>query len=116
MPTYEYECASCGKNYEKIQSMSDEADTICQYCGKRVRRVIHGGSGIIFKGSGFYVNDSRKNASASVPSDSKKSISSTETSAPSDSKKSESGAADTPKVAEPCAPAAKTGSKSKDNT
>lgn len=60
MPTYEYECASCGKNFELFQSMSEEPVKTCPECGKGVRRVIGGGTGIIFKGSGFYVNDSKK--------------------------------------------------------
>ncbi|HOX33404.1 MAG TPA: zinc ribbon domain-containing protein [Spirochaetales bacterium] len=60
MPTYEYECNSCGKSFEAFQSMSDEPISSCPACGKKVRRVINGGTGIIFKGSGFYVNDSRK--------------------------------------------------------
>jgi len=64
MPTYEYECKSCGKNFDAFQSMSDEPIRSCPDCGKEVRRMIGGGSGIIFKGSGFYVNDSRKSSSA----------------------------------------------------
>ncbi len=60
MPTYEYECTSCGHTFEAFQSMSDAPLSECPVCGKFVRRVIFGGSGVIFKGSGFYVNDSRK--------------------------------------------------------
>jgi putative FmdB family regulatory protein len=63
MPTYDYECKSCGKTFEAFQSMSDAPLTVCPTCGKEVRRLIGGGSGIIFKGSGFYVNDSRKSSS-----------------------------------------------------
>lgn len=59
MPTYEYECRSCGFSFERIQSMSEEAVRDCPKCGKDVRRLIFGGAGVIFKGSGFYVNDSR---------------------------------------------------------
>jgi len=57
MPTYEYECKKCGHNFEAFQSMSDEPLKKCQKCGKEVRRLILGGAGIIFKGSGFYVTD-----------------------------------------------------------
>jgi putative FmdB family regulatory protein len=65
MPTYEYECRSCGYSFERVQSMSEDAVKECPECGKEVRRLIFGGSGIIFKGSGFYVNDSRgKNPAA----------------------------------------------------
>ncbi len=59
MPTYEYECKTCSHRFEVIQSMSDDALTDCPECGKEIRRLIGGGMGIIFKGSGFYVNDSR---------------------------------------------------------
>lgn len=65
MPMYEYECRACGYTFERTQSMSDEPVRICPQCGKDVRRLILGGSGVIFKGSGFYVNDSRgKNPAA----------------------------------------------------
>ena len=67
MPTYEYECSSCSHSFEAFQSMSEDPLTSCPECGGPVRRLIGGGTGIIFKGSGFYVNDSRKASSASVP-------------------------------------------------
>lgn len=57
MPTYEYECKSCGHSFEAFQSMKDAPLKECPECGKEVRRLINGGTGIIFKGSGFYVND-----------------------------------------------------------
>jgi putative FmdB family regulatory protein len=57
MPTYEYECTSCGHNFEVFQAMSDEPLKTCAKCGKEVRRLILGGAGVIFKGSGFYVTD-----------------------------------------------------------
>jgi putative FmdB family regulatory protein len=60
MPTYEYACDSCGFSFEKFQSMADDPLKVCPECGKNIRRVIHGGSGVIFKGSGFYVNDAKK--------------------------------------------------------
>jgi putative FmdB family regulatory protein len=60
MPTYEYECRSCSTAFEAFQSMSDDALSSCPSCGGRVRRLIGKGMGIIFKGSGFYKNDSRK--------------------------------------------------------
>jgi len=63
MPTYEYECKTCGKTFEVFQSMSDPAIESCPECGKPVRRLIGGGTGVIFKGTGFYKNDSRKAAS-----------------------------------------------------
>jgi putative FmdB family regulatory protein len=60
MPTYEYECKSCGYTFDAFQNMSDEPLKSCPECGKDVRRLINGGSGIIFKGSGFYVTDRGK--------------------------------------------------------
>jgi putative FmdB family regulatory protein len=59
MPTYEYECKSCGYYFDAFQNMSDDPLTSCPQCGKEVRRLIKGGSGIIFKGSGFYVTDKK---------------------------------------------------------
>jgi putative FmdB family regulatory protein len=61
MPTYEYECDNCGKTFEFFQKMSDEPLKACIYCKKKhVRRMIGSGAGIIFKGSGFYCTDYRK--------------------------------------------------------
>jgi putative FmdB family regulatory protein len=57
MPTYEYECKVCGHRFDAFQSMQDDPLKICPECGKELRRLIFGGSGVIFKGSGFYVND-----------------------------------------------------------
>ena len=67
MPTYEYECAKCKKNFDIFQSMKDAALTICpkDHCrqktwGKgKVRRQLGTGAGLIFKGSGFYITDYR---------------------------------------------------------
>jgi putative FmdB family regulatory protein len=70
MPTYEYECRACHHTFEKFQSMSDEPVKICPKCGGVVRRMIGGGTGIIFKGSGFYITDSKKSSSASTKSSS----------------------------------------------
>lgn len=67
MPTYDYECKSCGHSFDVFQSMSDEPLTLCPECGKKqLRRLIGGGVGIIFKGSGFYVTDSKSKSSTST--------------------------------------------------
>ncbi|MDR2608097.1 MAG: zinc ribbon domain-containing protein [Treponema sp.] len=60
MPTYGYECKSCGHSFDVFQNMSDEPLKTCPRCGKDVRRLINGGTGIIFKGPGFYVTDKGK--------------------------------------------------------
>jgi putative FmdB family regulatory protein len=65
MPTYEYECKSCGHSFETFQSMNDDPLKVCPQCGKELRRLINGGSGIIFKGSGFYVTDKKGSGAAS---------------------------------------------------
>jgi putative FmdB family regulatory protein len=67
MPTYEYECKKCNHRFEVFQSMSDEPIKKCPECGKQVRRLVSGGVGVIFKGSGFYVTD--KNIAAVPKSD-----------------------------------------------
>jgi len=58
VPTYDYRCRSCGNVTEVIHSMLEDGPTVCERCGGVLRRVIFP-SGIIFKGSGFYRNDSR---------------------------------------------------------
>ncbi len=59
MPLYEYHCTECGIRFERQQHFSDAPISTCPECGGEVRRLI-GPVGVIFKGSGFYVNDSRK--------------------------------------------------------
>ena len=66
MPTYDYQCDSCGHVFETFQSMSEDPLKKCPECAElALRRLISGGSGIIFKGSGFYVTDSRKGSKSS---------------------------------------------------
>ena len=58
MPTYSYVCDACSHEFDLIQRMSDDAIKKCPNCGKnKLRRLIGGGAGIIFKGSGFYITD-----------------------------------------------------------
>jgi putative FmdB family regulatory protein len=67
MPTYEYLCEKCGHQFDKFQSMLDSALTVCpkDRCGQkkwgkgRVKKLISGGAGLLFKGSGFYITDYR---------------------------------------------------------
>ena len=66
MPTYDYECTECGYTFEYFQSMSDELLQECPKCGGKVKRLIGGGLGVIFKGSGFYVTGNKKSSSTSA--------------------------------------------------
>lgn len=58
MPTYEYLCRQCGHRLEVVQSFSDDPLTSHDSCGGSLRKVFHA-RGVVFKGSGFYVTDSR---------------------------------------------------------
>ncbi len=58
MPTYQYACTECGERLEAVQSFSDPALTVCPACQGKLRKVFNS-VGIVFKGSGFYRNDSR---------------------------------------------------------
>jgi putative FmdB family regulatory protein len=70
MPTYEYHCTKCGKNFESVQSMRDEPFRECpqELCQQKkwghgkVKRLLGTGAGLIFKGSGFYTTDYRSNS------------------------------------------------------
>jgi len=62
MPTYDYDCADCGHEFEQFQSMSSASLEICPKCGGKVKRRMHGGAGLIFKGSGFYLTDYKKSS------------------------------------------------------
>lgn len=66
MPTYEYECSACGHSFEELQTMTDAKLVKCPQCGKKkLARLIGSGSGMIFKGQGFYETDyKRKSAPA----------------------------------------------------
>ncbi|HYP17343.1 MAG TPA: FmdB family zinc ribbon protein [Opitutus sp.] len=58
MPTYEYACPKCGHAFEQFQSMKDEPLKKCPKCKKTgLKRLVGGGAGLIFKGSGFYITD-----------------------------------------------------------
>lgn len=65
MPTYEYKCSECGLNFERFQNITDVPVTNCPECGGKVKRLLSGGAGILFKGSGFYETDYKKNSCCS---------------------------------------------------
>jgi putative FmdB family regulatory protein len=59
MPTYEYECRKCGHRFEQFQSITEAPVQRCPRCRGKVRRLLSGGAGVLFKGSGFYATDYR---------------------------------------------------------
>ena len=63
MPIYEYECGECGWLFERRQRFDEEPVAVCPECQGKARRVIHSVP-VIFKGSGFYITDSRKKSDA----------------------------------------------------
>ncbi|WP_432249160.1 FmdB family zinc ribbon protein [Streptomyces sanyensis] len=70
MPTYQYQCTECGEGLEAVQKFTDDALTVCPSCDGRLKKVFSA-VGIVFKGSGFYRNDSRGASSSSSPAASK---------------------------------------------
>ncbi|MET9916860.1 FmdB family zinc ribbon protein [Streptomyces sp. NPDC059605] len=100
MPTYQYQCTECGEGLEAVQKFTDDALTVCPSCNGRLKKVFSA-VGIVFKGSGFYRNDSRGSSSSSTPASSSAkssgsaSADSSSSSKGSDSKSSTSSAAST---------------------
>jgi putative FmdB family regulatory protein len=67
MPTYAYECSKCHHHMEVLQKMSDAPLRECPECKGKLRKLIGSGSGLIFKGTGFYITDyKKKNVSTSA--------------------------------------------------
>ena len=78
MPTYQYSCTDCGHFFEAVQSFSDDSLTVCPECDGKLRKVFNA-VGVVFKGSGFYRNDSRGTKTSSTPATSDSSGGSTST-------------------------------------
>lgn len=89
MPTYVYRCRECGESLEVFQSFSDKPLKTHEGCGGALQKVFHA-SGVVFKGSGYYVTDSRPSRSG-APANSKPSDGSTDTSADKPAKKNSDG-------------------------
>jgi putative FmdB family regulatory protein len=109
VPTYQYACTECDHFFEQFQSFSDDALTVCPECSGKLRKVFNA-VGVVFKGSGFYRNDSRSTTSsgdaASKTSDgTTKSDSKSETKSDSKSE-SKSGSSSTPASTSTSTPAA----------
>lgn len=93
MPTYQYQCTECGEGLEAVQKFTDDALTECPSCQGRLKKVFSA-VGIVFKGSGFYRNDSRGSSSSSSPASSKSSTSSSSDSSSSSSTSSSSSSSE----------------------
>ncbi len=65
MPRYDYRCNDCGEQFEMVQSFDEPALTTCPHCGQEGLRKLFGNVGVVFKGSGFYRNDSRESGKKS---------------------------------------------------
>jgi putative FmdB family regulatory protein len=70
MPTYEYACRGCGEHVEVVQSFRDDPLTTCGLCNGSLRKVFSA-AGIVFKGSGYYVTDTRAKSGDGAKSDAK---------------------------------------------
>nr|WP_203604748.1 FmdB family zinc ribbon protein [Streptomyces sp. SID8014] len=71
VPTYQYQCTECGEGLEAVQKFTDDALTVCPSCEGRLKKVFSA-VGIVFKGSGFYRNDSRGSSSSGASGSSSK--------------------------------------------
>ena len=72
MPTYEYKCTECEEIFEFFQRITDEPLKTCPVCGGELNRLISGGMGVIFKGSGFYTTDYKNSSNKSFDAKAKK--------------------------------------------
>lgn len=110
MPTYHYACSSCASEFDQYQSFSEDALTVCPTCEGTIRRVIQP-VGVVFKGTGWYLTDSRKanekSAAKASTGDSDSTSSTGDGDKPAKPKTSESGDAKgggADKKAEPATP------------
>ncbi|MFA5338049.1 MAG: FmdB family zinc ribbon protein [Candidatus Omnitrophota bacterium] len=67
MPTYDYECTKCGHHFEAFHKISEQKKIECPKCKAVSKKKIGAGSGLIFKGSGFYATDYKKNKPCDCP-------------------------------------------------
>jgi len=67
MPTYEYACSACGHKFERFESITSKPNKTCVKCAKKkAERLISGGGGLLFKGTGFYITDYKKSSAGAV--------------------------------------------------
>lgn len=79
MPTYDYKCIKCGNTFEQFHGINERPQVVCPKCGSIAQKQISLHSGLIFRGSGFYITDYKKsNSSSAAPSSSSKDSSKSE--------------------------------------
>lgn len=107
MPTYEYQCEK-GHAFERVQKMNDKPVGKCPVCGAKASRVISGGQGLIFKGSGFYITDygkdgkgARKDPDGTAKAEPKAETKASESAAPKSDPKPDTKPAAAPKARKP---------------
>ena len=98
MPTYEYHCNSCQKNYDLRQGFDAESTHTCEECGKGIAKRVLVAPRVVFKGSGFYVTDSRGRSSATADTSESNGTGSADSEASTSSAASESSSTKTPKA------------------
>lgn len=95
MPTYAYRCTACSHEFEIFQKFSDAPLTECPECGSDIRKIFQP-VGIVFKGSGWYINDSRKPEAGGSTAPAKASASSSESAPAGDTAAAPAASASTP--------------------
>jgi putative FmdB family regulatory protein len=93
MPTYHYQCKACTHEFEEFQSMSEDPLVKCPKCGKKKLVRLISGAGLVFKGSGFYLTDYKKQGSShsDAPKETKPSSAGSETKPSTEGKKTPKG-------------------------
>jgi putative FmdB family regulatory protein len=71
MPTYDYRCQKCGHQFEVFQSITADPLRKCPVCSGVLERLIGGGGGLVFKGSGFYITDYKNKKNGNAPKEAK---------------------------------------------
>jgi putative FmdB family regulatory protein len=104
VPTYSYACTECGNRFDAVQAFSDDALTTCPKCSGRLRKLF-GSVGVVFKGSGFYRNDSRETAKSSTNGSSSSSESASSSSSSSSEKSSSNSSSSSSTSSAPAAAA-----------
>ncbi|MFH8517533.1 FmdB family zinc ribbon protein [Streptomyces gelaticus] len=115
MPTYQYQCTECGEGLEAVQKFTDDALTVCPSCDGRLKKVFSA-VGIVFKGSGFYRNDSRGSSSSSTSASSSAKTSGSASSSDSSSSASSASASTGSDSKAPASSASSSSSASKSGT